>query len=540
MQVLSAAEMQACDRATTERYGVASLDLMRAAAAAAAAFAREQFPQARRVTVLCGRGNNGGDGMMVAWLLADAGLAVTTLLLGEPEGLKGDALEAWLELSNHPQGPPRGQIHVVKAAEDLARLKGVLDTDLIVDAVVGTGFKPPLKGLALTALKRMKGSTAPVLAIDLPSGWAADATSSMVDAPVFHPTDKSPSAGTPVFPADAVITFTALKLSWAGSSMALVQTARPASANKGLFGHVLVVGGTFGSAGGKAGAPSMTALGALRVGAGLVTAAVPAPALAVVSAIAPELMTWPLEASAAGSISDVNLAPDRVEALMAGKTVLAIGPGLGQSPETVKFTTGLLAATKIPVVIDADALNILAAKPVLLAKLAKGRTLVLTPHPGEMARLTGLTVAEVQARRLETARAFAERLGVTLVLKGAQTLIAHPNGEVAVNTTGNPAMAKGGSGDLLTGLIAGLLAQYPSDVAQAVEAAVYLHGLVADLAVRESDEHTLLATDSLQFLSRAFRFETSHFHNGGTNGYVWMQGLPADAFPAVASVKGSE
>src|ERR1035437_2117459 len=512
MQVLSAAEMQACDRATTERYGVASLDLMRAAAAAAAAFARKQFPQARRVTVLCGRGNNGGDGMMVAWLLADAGLAVTTLLLGEPEGLKGDALEAWLELSNHPQGPPRGQIHVVKAAEDLARLKGVLDTDLIVDAVVGTAFKPPLKGLALTALKWMKGSAAPVLAIDLPSGWAADATSAMVDAPVFHPADKSPSAGTPVFPADAVITFTApkpahvfgqltrawnqpvvvapigspeavivsaLKLSWAGSSMALVQTARPASANKGLFGHVLVVGGTFGSAGGKAGAPSMTALGALRVGAGLGTAAVPAPALAVVSAIAPELMTWPLEANAAGSISDGNLAPDRIEALMAGKTVLAIGPGLGQSPETVKFTTGLLAATKIPAVIDADALNILAAKPVLLAKLAKGRTLVLTPHPGEMARLTGLTVAEVQARRLETARAFAERLGVTLVLKGARTLIAHPDGRVAVNTTGNPAMAKGGSGDLLTGLIAGLLAQYPRDVARAVEAAVYLHGLAA-------------------------------------------------------------
>jgi ADP-dependent NAD(P)H-hydrate dehydratase / NAD(P)H-hydrate epimerase len=395
--------------------------------------------------------------------------------------------------------------------------------------------------------------------VDLPSGWEADSAEAAGDAAVF--------------PADAVITFTApklahvfgqltrrwdqpvvvapigspeaaivsaLKLSWAGSAMSLVQTPRVVAANKGLFGHVLVVGGTFGAAGGKAGAPSMTALAALRVGAGLVTAAVPAPALAVVSAIAPELMTWPLEASAAGSISDQNLAPDRIEALTAGKTVLAIGPGLGQSPETVKFTTGLLAATKIPVVIDADALNILAAKPVLLTKLAKGRTLVLTPHPGEMARLTGLTVAEVQARRLETARAFAERTEVTLVLKGSRTLIAHPNGEVAVNTTGNPAMAKGGSGDLLTGLIAGLLAQYPGDVARAVEAAVYLHGLAADLAVREGDEHTLLATDSLQFLSRAFRNGTSHFQNGGRNGYVWLQGLPVDALPAAASPEGSE
>ena len=558
MQVLSAAEMQACDRVTTERYGVASIDLMRAAAAAVAAFAQDEFKQARRVTVLCGRGNNGGDGMMTAWLLAEAGLEVTTLLLGEPEGLKGDALEAWLELSNHPQGPPRGKIHVVTAAEELARLKSALDTDLIVDAVVGTGFKPPLKGLALAALKWMKPSKAPVLSVDLPSGWAADATSSNMDAPVF--------------PSDAVITFTApkaahvfgqltrrwdqpvvvapigspeaaivsaQKLHWTGSAMAMAQTPRAADANKGKFGHVLVVGGTFGSAGGKAGAPSMAALAALRVGAGLVTAAVPAPALAVISAVAPELMTWPLAASASGSISDENLAAERVAALMAGKTVLAIGPGIGQLPETVKFVTGLLAATKIPAVIDADALNILAAKPVLLAKLAKGRTLVLTPHPGEMARLAGKTVAEVQAKRLETARAFAERLGVTLVLKGARTLIAHPLGQVAVNTTGNPAMAKGGSGDLLTGLIAGMLGQYPENVAQAVEAAVYMHGLAADMTVRSPDsaydEHTLLATDSLRQLGRVFRFRVR-----GANGYVWLQGLPADALPAAATREGSE
>jgi NAD(P)H-hydrate epimerase len=410
--------------------------------------------------------------------------------------------------------------------------------------------------LALTALKWMKTSKAAVLSIDLPSGWAADATSSNVDTPVFHTTDKGPSAGTPVFPSDAVITFTspkpahvfgqltrrwdqpvvvapigspdaaivsAQKLHWAGSALELAQTQRPADSNKGKFGHVLVVGGTFGSAGGKAGAPSMSALAALRVGAGLVTAAVPAPALAVVSAIAPELMTWPLTASAAGCVSDENLAPERVAALMAGKTVLAIGPGIGQSPETVKFVTGLLAATKIPAVIDADALNILAAKPVLLAKLAKGRTLVLTPHPGEMARLAGISVAEVQANRLEVARDFVKRTGVTLVLKGARTLIAHPDGRVAVNTTGNPGMAKGGSGDLLTGLVAGMLAQHPKDVAQAVEAAVYLHGLAADMAVScprgAQDEHTLLATDSLQQLSRAFRFQ-----GRGSKGYVWLQG----------------
>jgi len=238
-------------------------------------------------------------------------------------------------------------------------------------------------------------------------------------------------------------------------------------------------------------------------------------------------MTWPLAATAAGGVSPESLVPESLKSLMEGKTVLAIGPGLGQAAETVKFVTGLLAATKIPAVIDADALNILAAKPVLLAKLARGRTVVLTPHPGEMARLVGITISAVQANRLDVARGFAQRFGVTLVLKGARTLIAHPDGHVAVNTTGNPGMAKGGSGDLLTGLVAGLLAQHPGDAGRAVEAAVYLHGLAADLAVRSpegsQDEHTLLATDSLQQLSRAFRLDAR-----GGNGYVWLQGLPVN------------
>jgi ADP-dependent NAD(P)H-hydrate dehydratase / NAD(P)H-hydrate epimerase len=549
MHVLSAAEMQACDRATTERFGVASLELMRAASAAVAGFAREHFKHARRVTVLCGRGNNGGDGMMAARLLAQAGLEVTTVLLGSPEALKGDAAVAWQELTS----PAHGLIYVVRAAEELAAHRSALDTDLIVDAVLGTGFKPPLKGLALAALEWVKTSAAPVLAVDLPSGWPADETAATV--------------ATPVFPADAVVTFTAPKpahlfgqltrrwdqpvvvaeigspeeaivsalgLDWAGSSLQLAQTPRAADSNKGRFGHVLVVGGSPGAVGGKSGAPSMASLAALRAGAGLVTAAVPAPAMALVAAVAPELMTWPLQATAAGQIAAENLAPDFVATLTAGKTVLAMGPGLGQSADTIKFTAGLLSATKMPAVIDADALNILAAKPVLLAKLAKGRTLVLTPHPGEMARLVKMTVAEVQANRLEVARTFAQRNGVTLVLKGWRTLIAHPDGRVAVNTTGNPGMAKGGSGDVLTGLVAGLLAQYPDQAAKAVEAAVYLHGLAADMALRDADEHTLLATDSLRLLARAFRFRGFRFHSGSRNGYVWLQGALQAAVPREA------
>jgi len=181
----------------------------------------------------------------------------------------------------------------------------------------------------------------------------------------------------------------------------------------------------------------------------------------------------------------------------------------------------------MPAVIDADALNILAKQPDVLMRLARnGRTVVLTPHPGEMARLAGMTTSEVQARRLEVARDFAQKHNVTIVLKGARTLIAHPTGRVAVNTTGNPGMAKGGSGDLLTGMVAGILAQYKEDPERAVEAAVFLHGLAADFAVREENEHTLLATDSLPHLSRAFRF-----HSRTGNGYVWLQGLPGGSSP---------
>jgi NAD(P)H-hydrate epimerase len=404
-----------------------------------------------------------------------------------------------------------------------------------------------MKGLALAALEWLRGRhtavPVPILAVDLPSGWPAD--------------EIAASIAGPVFPADAVITFTApkpahvfgqltrrwdqpivvapigspdaaivsaLNLDWSGSSLTLAQAPRAAAANKGNFGHVLVVGGTFGSAGGKAGAPAMAALAAMRAGAGLVTVAVPAPALPVVASFAPELMTWLLAATREGQIAARNLQPKQLAALTAGKTVLAIGPGLGQGAETAKFTTGLLSATKLPAVVDADALNILSAKPALLSKLAKGRVLVLTPHPGEMARLAGSTTAEVQANRLETARKFARRTGVTLVLKGARTLIAHPDGRVAVNTSGNPGMAKGGSGDVLTGLIAGLLAQYPGDPALAVEAAVYLHGLAADLAVYEGDEHTLLATDCLAYLARAFQSRAHRFDGNGRNGYVWFQG----------------
>ena len=558
MKILSAAEMQACDRVTSERFGVASAlsstDLMRNAARAIAAFVRQQFPAARRIVILCGRGNNGGDGLMAARLLNEAGCEVTVLLLGDPAGLRGDAAIAWDELTADKEfilsGLPSRQWSVIAKPEDLLGHAEILSkADVILDAVVGTGFKPPLRDLPQAALEWLQSAPKlpPIVAIDLPSGWDADSTAATAEN---------------AYPADAVITFTApkpahvfgqltrsirqpivvapigspeeaivsaLDLHWAGTAKAVTDAERPADSNKGMYGHVLVVGGSPG----KSGAPAMASLAALRAGAGLVTAAVTPSVQPLVAAVAPELMTKFLHVNRAGEISLESILPGPLKSLLKGMTVLAIGPGLGTDGDAPQLAIGLLMLSRLPAVADADALNAIAAQrehhPDLLRKLAEGRTLVITPHPGEMSRLTGLKIAEIQANRLEIAREFAGKNQVTLVLKGWRTLIAHPDGSVAVNTTGNPGMAKGGSGDLLTGMVAAMLAQHPKDPKRAVEAAVYLHGLAADITVQSAgiggDQHTLLATDSLANLSKAF-----HYHPWAASDNVWLQGSPADTF----------
>jgi ADP-dependent NAD(P)H-hydrate dehydratase / NAD(P)H-hydrate epimerase len=540
MRILTAAEMQACDQATTERFGISQAQLMHSAARAVANFAQQQFPAAKRITVLCGRGNNGGDGLFVARFLAQAGLQVTVLLLGDPAGLKNEPAEAWSDISYNS-----GLLtaHAVLSEEDLAREKDALAADLVIDAVVGTGFKPPLRGLPLAALEWLKQISVPILAVDLPSGWDADSF------------EATPS--TPAYPADAVITFTApkpahifgrltrswtqpivvapigspdeaivsaLNLHWSGASKSITDPERPADSNKGMYGHVLVIGGSVG----KSGAPGMASLAALRTGAGLVTAAVAPSVLPLVAQLAPELMTRALAVDESGQITAENLQPAALEALLQKITVLAIGPGLGTTPEAVKFALGLLAESRLPAVADADALNAISGNIDQLSDLAKDRVLVLTPHPGEMGRLAGISTKAVQADRLQLARDFAAKHGVTLVLKGWRTLIAHPDGSMAVNTTGNPGMAKGGSGDLLTGMVAALLAQHPNDPKRAVEAAVYLHGLSADITVRDHDQHTLLATDALSDLHRAFRFHPMFNFPQGISGYGWLQGLPPE------------
>ena len=564
MKILTASEMKACDQATVERFGTPSFGLMRSAARALVHFAQSEYPEARRIVILAGRGNNGGDGVTAARQFFDLGCEVHLILLGDPSTLKSDAVTAWQELIE-VAADPAIKIHILNSAEELAALTPLLTSNpptLILDAVVGTGFTPPLRGLALDALSWLQSAPElpPILAVDLPSGWNSDTTADIHEGPVY--------------PADAVVTFTAPKpahafsrltrclsdpivvspigspeeaivsaqnLHWSGSSKTITEPDRPADSNKGLFGHVLVIGGSAG----KSGAPAMASLSALRAGAGLVTAAVAPSVLPLVAAIAPELMTQALAVTPTGEISSENLNPESLKSLLKGITVLAIGPGLGTSEESSAFVLGLLESNHaqstqpgIPAVLDADALNILAKQINRLPEFSQNRTLVLTPHPGEMGRLAGIDTKQVQANRTEIARNFAQKNNVILVLKGWRTLIAHPDGAIAINTTGNPGMAKGGSGDLLTGMVAALLAQHPNNPREAVEAAVYLHGLAADITVRRpgpgGDQHTLLATDSLANLHLAYRFQSSNW-----NGFAWLQGLPHNLSTAAFTQSGS-
>jgi NAD(P)H-hydrate epimerase len=274
---------------------------------------------------------------------------------------------------------------------------------------------------------------------------------------------------------------------------------RAREANKGSFGHVLVIGGSLG----KAGAAAMAGMSALRIGAGLSTIATPKSVLATVAGFHPEIMTEPFEETEAGTISLRALEYARMDNLVKGKTVLAIGPGISRHVETSGFVSTVVQKYLIPIVLDADGLN---AFEGVAGKLnGTGRALVITPHPGEMARLAGLSVAQVQKDRIGIARSFAREHDVIVVLKGHRTLIAQPDGEVWVNTTGNPGMATGGTGDVLTGMVAGMIAQNATRVLEATICAVYLHGLSGDLACESMGEQPLVATDLINALPEAFR-----------------------------------
>jgi len=529
MKIVSAAEMREIDRATSERFGVPSITLMENAGSAVARFVLSDYPQAERVGILCGKGNNGGDGFVVARKLAEAGRAIRILLLCDPEELRGDAATMFQNMLRTLQ--PLNLAPVI--VHDLSGLNStdaaeIFAADVIVDAILGTGFRPPVSPLYAAAIGKMNAASAPIVAVDIPSGADADAmrspgatgSSSGVSAElrnearadaivtftgprpahVFAALTSGPTVIAPIgSPPEAVVSQLELHLS-TPVDFAPLLVPRARDANKGSYGHVLVIGGSLG----KAGAAAMAGFAALRAGAGLSTVATPKSVLATVAAFHPELMTEPLAETEPGTISLRALGPG-LDALLERKT-LAIGPGISRNSETAEFVRAIVkrrdTSFVVNVVVDADALNAFEGSAGQLN--GRGRTVVITPHPGEMSRLTGLSIAEIQANRLEVARNFAREHELMVVLKGHRTLIAAPDGTVWVNPTGNPGMATGGTGDILTGMVAGLIAQHPQHAPAATALAVYLHGLAGDLASESVGENSLVATDLVRFLPQAF------------------------------------
>ena len=507
MKIVTAAEMREIDRATSQRFGVASLTLMENAGSAVAEFVVARYPSAERVGVICGKGNNGGDGFVAARKLKAAGKEVRVVLLAEPADLRGDAAEMFAKL---PVAPV-----IVRSSEDLKQeqARAVFESDVLLDAILGTGFKPPVSGLYAEAIRLLNASSGPVVAVDIPSGADADVmgeqtgTVARADAMVtftaprpahiFGRLTDGPTLIAPIgSPDEAIVSSLQLNLITAREIAPLIGP-RPLAANKGNFGHVLVIGGSLG----KAGSVAMAGIAALRTGAGLSTVATPKSVLATVAGFHPEVMTEALDETDVGSIS--TRAAAAVDALIKGKTVLAVGPGISRNPETSEFVRSLVVKDKTPLVLDADGLNAFEGRASELN--GKGRTLVITPHPGEMARLAGSTIAAVQRDRINVARTFAREHQLIVVLKGHRTVIAQPDGTVWVNTTGNPGMATGGTGDILTGIVSGLIAQNPERIAEAVIAAVHLHGLAGDVARESMGEHSMVATDLVKALPEAFR-----------------------------------
>lgn len=515
MKIVSAAEMREIDRATSERFGVPSLTLMENAGSAVARFILSDYPQAERVGILCGKGNNGGDGFVVARKLVEAGRAVRVLLLSDPAELRGDAAAMFQKM----------QLQPLKIAPLIVREASGLDSsdaaevfaaDVIVDAILGTGFRPPVSPLYAAAIARMNRAAAPIVAVDIPSGADADAMQSTGAA---ASTDKAR--------ADAIVTFTAPRpahvfAGLTGGATVIAPIGSPPAAivselglhlstpcdfapllapraregNKGKYGHVLILGGSLG----KAGAAAMAGFAALRAGTGLATVATPRSVLATVAGFHPELMTEPLAETERGTIS-LRAVGLGLDALLEHKTI-AIGPGISRNSETVEFVRTVVTRGDKSIVVDADGLNAFEGAADKLN--GRGRTVVITPHPGEMMRMTGLSIAEIQANRLDVARNFAREHELIVVLKGHRTLIAAPDGAVWVNPTGNPGMATGGTGDVLTGMVAGLIAQHPQNALEATALAVYLHGLAGDVASASLGENSLVATDLVRFLPQAF------------------------------------
>ena len=510
MRVLNTQQMREADRQTIDDVGIPSVVLMENAGRQAVAAMEAAFDSlaSSKVGVLCGRGNNGGDGFVVARTLAQRGIEAAVYLLGSVADVRGDA-RTNLEILGRVG---LTVVEITNAQEWELHFSEVSECDLIVDAIVGTGFHGPLTGLLETVVADVNGLGVPVVAIDLPTGVSADSHEIEGEAIEASMTVTLAAPKLPLIlpPADAyggdlVIADIGIPGSvideldgpWlellTRERMRELVPARAADSHKGDFGRVLIVAGSVG----RTGAAHLAAIGALRSGAGLVTIAAPRSCVPILAAMAPEYMTEPLEETAGGAIDFA--AADRVLDFKAD--VIAIGPGLGQDPSTTAFVHAVVERCGVPLVVDADALNAFAGDPERLMG-RDGVDVIVTPHPGEMARLLNLTIEQVQADRLEHARDFASSHRCHVVLKGHRTVIAAPEGRSFVNLTGNAGMASGGTGDLLTGMIAAWFAQI-LDAEGACKLAVYLHGTAGDLAEADEGESALLPSDIVARLGDA-------------------------------------
>jgi ADP-dependent NAD(P)H-hydrate dehydratase / NAD(P)H-hydrate epimerase len=521
MKILTASEMKEVDRITTERYGVSGLALMENAGKSVADFIQSQFSALKRrhVIVLCGRGNNGGDGFVTARYLRKMGAKVSIYFIGNLREVRGDAatnLRRWKKVSS--------KIHVDPTAFAGGGWRGVGQEDgrIVVDALLGTGVRGAVEGPLAEVIDGVNGraSGCKVIAVDIPSGLHADSGEALGSAIIadYTVTFSAPKPG--LFLSGGPRHAGQLIVSDIGSPAALIEEtgkgklrwsepaefakfalARKPDGYKGDYGHALVVAGSVG----KSGAAVLASWAALRAGAGLVTVATPEPVLPIVAAHTPEIMTEPLAATRAGTISERSLEGDLFAKLLQGKRALAIGPGLSTQEETQEFVRRVVRTRAgIPVVLDADGLNAFAGRAFEL-KDPKG-LLVLTPHPGEMARLVGGTTAEVQSKRVELAQKSAADWNACVILKGHHTVTAAPDGRAWINSTGNPGMGTAGTGDVLTGILAGVTAQYGAESwPQSLAFGVYLHGLAGDIAYRENGEAPLMASDLIHALPQAYR-----------------------------------
>lgn len=483
VELYRAAQVRELDRIAIQDRGIPGYTLMSRAGTGAFALLRQRWPHARRIVVVCGSGNNGGDGYVVARLAHLAGLDTLILTLAAPDDLRGDALTAWQDAN------------AVGVAATPFTTEGLVGADLLVDAILGTGLEREVSGTWRNAIETMNAHPADILALDIPSGLHADTGTTLgaaIQAAVTMTfiglkqglfTGQGPACcGDIVFadlavPADIYSHIHPACWRYDGSDLPEWLPKRQRSAHKGQFGHVLVVGGDLG----MAGAARMTAEAAARCGAGLVSIATRTAHAAWQAAVRPELMFHGIET------------PEQLAPLLNRATVIAIGPGLGRDDWGRALWQTVLTTDK-PLVVDADGLNLLATEPTFRAHW------ILTPHPGEAARLLKMTPTDVETDRFVAVEELALRYGGVAVLKGAGSLIASKrDGFVALCATGNPGMASGGMGDVLTGVIAGLMAQ-GLPLFAAAKAGVYLHGQAGNLAAQAGGERGLLATDLLPFL----------------------------------------